>query len=120
MSKKTRIPSDAQARRGVSDTQFRRLASDAQARARHSLSDMQTQRVAADLQSLRGAGRLPRQLRSDAQSHVTEGVRGLLIERQESVARVHEARAELALAKGAIARIDARLLEAGYYPPEDE
>jgi hypothetical protein len=64
--------------------------------------------------------RIPLRVGSDTQRVLSKGVHRLLVERQESLARVHEAAAELALAKGAIARIDARLLDAGYFPPDNE
>jgi hypothetical protein len=114
MSKKTSIQSDTQVRRPV-DVQTRKSASDVQTRrlsfdpqARHATDD-QARLRSYDLQA---------RLRSDAQVHLPQDILQLLVERYESTGRVYEAEAELALARGGLARIDARLLEAGYYPPK--
>jgi len=44
-----------------------------------------------------------------------DNLRNILVERHEAVARAFEAEAELALARGTLARLEARLAEMGYF-----
>ena len=54
-------------------------------------------------------------LASDIQRlEVSASVRKLLVDRLQAVSRVHEAEAEVAMARSALARVDARLVAAGY------